>query len=47
VKKIYDGTKLNPQILELRNLVNVGYLIIKQAQECKVNKGVFYNRDNE
>ncbi len=42
---IYSQNKLTPQLLELRNMVNVGYLIIKQAQQATENKGVFYNQD--
>lgn len=42
---IYSENKLTPQLLELRNMVNVAYLIIKQAQQATENKGVFYNHD--
>ena len=42
---IYSQNKLTPQLLELRNMVNVAYLIIKQAKQAKENKGVFYNQD--
>lgn len=44
-RELYRKNKLNPQILELRNLVNVSYLIIKQAQQATENVGVFYNED--
>ncbi|MGB0294261.1 MAG: L-aspartate oxidase [Flavobacteriaceae bacterium] len=44
-KKYYQQNKITPQLLELRNLVNVSYLIIKQAQQTKENKGVYYNED--
>ena len=29
------------------NHVSISYLLIKQAQKIKINKGVFYNIDNE
>lgn len=44
-KKYYQQNKMTPQLLELRNLVNVSYLIIKQAQQAEENKGVYYNED--
>ena len=46
-KALYNTNKLTPQICELRNLVNVGYLIIKQSQACTQNRGGFYNQDFE
>lgn len=46
-KALYNTNKLTPQICELRNLVNVGYLMIKQSQACTQNKGGFYNQDFE
>lgn len=46
-KFLYDNYEITPQLLELRNLVNIGYLIIKQAQMETENKGVHYNRDYE
>jgi L-aspartate oxidase len=44
-KALYQENKLTPQLTTLRNMVSVSYLIIKQAQEAKENKGVFYNLD--
>jgi L-aspartate oxidase len=46
-KDIYENKKLTHQICELRNLVNVAYLIIKQSQNCHQNRGGFYNIDYE
>ena len=46
-KELYRSNKLTPQICELRNLVNVGYLMIKQSQECYENRGGFFNQDFE
>ncbi len=45
VTELYNYSILSPQLSELRNLVNVSYLIIKQSLEMKVNKGAFYNKD--
>lgn len=44
-KALYESKKLTPQILELRNVVNIGYLIIKQSQQATENRGGFYNKD--
>ena len=43
---IYQQNKLTLGICELRNMVSVAYLMIKQSQEYKQNKGVFYNQDH-
>ena len=43
----YNQNKLTPRLCELRNLVSVSYLIVKQSQQTSENKGVFYNHDNE
>ena len=42
---IYQKNKLTLGICELRNMVSVAYLMIKQSQELKYNTGVFYNQD--
>jgi len=42
---IYIQNKLTLGICELRNMVSVAYLMIKQSQDLKQNKGVFYNQD--
>ena len=44
-KDIYENKKLTHQICELRNLVNIAYIIIKQSQNSKENRGGFYNTD--
>jgi L-aspartate oxidase len=44
---LYKYTKISPQLCELRNAINVAYLIIKAATERKVNVGLHYNIDNE
>ena len=43
---IYNQNKLTLEVCELRNMVSVAYLMIKQSQELKENIGVFYNHDN-
>ena len=43
---LYHKLKLTPQFCELRNMVSVAYLLIKQSQQIKTNKGTFYNADN-
>jgi len=49
VCKLYNKKKLTYGLSELRNMVSVSYLLIKQAQQIKKNKGVFYiqNYDEE
>ena len=47
VSKLYNEKKLTYGLSELRNMVSISYLLIKQAQKIKINKGVFYNIDNE
>ncbi|WP_336664231.1 L-aspartate oxidase [Elizabethkingia meningoseptica] len=42
---LYNNSILSPQLSELRNLVNVSYLIIKHSIEMKENKGAFFNKD--
>lgn len=45
VTELYNYSIMSPQLSELRNLVNVSYLIIKQSLKMKENKGSFYNKD--
>jgi L-aspartate oxidase len=44
---LYKRTKISSQLFELRNLITVAYLIVKQSQSRKENKGAFYNTDIE
>ena len=44
-EKMYKKVTLSPQIVELRNLNTIAYLIVKQSMEAKKNKGSFYNLD--
>lgn len=44
-EKMYKRVTLSPQIVELRNLNNIAYLIVKQSMGQKKNKGAFYSLD--
>lgn len=43
---LYRSTKLSPQLCELRNLISVGYLIVKGAQFRKESRGLHFNTDH-
>ena len=45
VNELYSYSIMSPQLSELRNLVNVSYLIIKHSLAMKQNKGAFFNKD--
>ncbi|MBD0288922.1 MAG: L-aspartate oxidase [Flavisolibacter sp.] len=42
---LYQTTSVSPQLLELRNMISVGYLIIKGAAFRKESRGLHYNTD--
>jgi L-aspartate oxidase len=42
---LYKKSKLSIQLCELRNLINVGYLVIKMAQARKESRGLHYMLD--
>jgi L-aspartate oxidase len=42
---LYEGSTLSPQLLELRNMITVGYLIVKGAGFRKESRGLHYNTD--
>jgi L-aspartate oxidase len=44
-EQLYESTSLSPQLLELRNLITVGYLIVKGASFRKESRGLHYNTD--
>jgi L-aspartate oxidase len=45
-EQLYETTKVSPQLCELRNLITVGYLIVKGAQFRKESRGLHYNTDH-
>ena len=44
-ERLYEETTLSPQLAELRNLITIGYLIVKGAQFRKESRGLHYNTD--
>jgi L-aspartate oxidase len=42
---LYDKSILTQRICELRNLINIGYLIIKMAMLRKESRGLHYSLD--
>ena len=43
---LYKSTKVSPQLCELRNVITVGYLIVKGAEFRKESRGLHYNTDH-
>ncbi|HWR33834.1 MAG TPA: L-aspartate oxidase [Chitinophagaceae bacterium] len=43
--KLYESSTLSLQLLELRNMITVGYLIVKGASFRKESRGLHYNTD--
>ena len=46
-EQLYRSTKVSPQLCELRNLITVGYLIVKGAQFRKESRGLHYNTNHQ
>jgi L-aspartate oxidase len=44
-EELYKTATLSPQLCELRNLITIGYLIVKGAQFRKESRGLHYNTD--
>jgi L-aspartate oxidase len=44
-ERLYATTTLSPQLCELRNLITIGYLIVKGAQFRKESRGLHFNTD--
>ncbi len=42
---LYKKITLSQQVCELRNIINVAYIIIKQARERKESRGLHYTID--
>ncbi|HTQ64702.1 MAG TPA: L-aspartate oxidase [Puia sp.] len=45
IESLYETTAVSPQLVEVRNLITVGYLIVKGAQFRKESRGLHYNTD--
>jgi len=45
-EELYKSTAVSPQLCELRNLITVGYLIVKGAEFRKESRGLHYNTDH-
>ena len=46
IEELYQTSKLDTSLCELRNMINVAHLIISQSLDRKENKGGYYNIDN-
>lgn len=44
-EELYKTTSVSPQLCELRNLITIGYLIVKSAQFRKESRGLHFNTD--
>lgn len=44
-EKLYQATSVSPQLCELRNLITVGYLIVKSAEFRHESRGLHFNTD--
>lgn len=44
-EELYQSTTVSQQLLELRNMITVGYLIVKGAAFRKESRGLHYNTD--
>jgi len=45
IESLYETTAVSPQLCEVRNLITVGYLIVKEASFRKESRGLHYNTD--
>ncbi len=43
---LYRSTRVSPQLCELRNIITVGYLIVKGAEFRKESRGLHFNTDH-
>jgi L-aspartate oxidase len=44
-EELFNKSKLSRKLCELRNLINVGYLVIKMARERRESRGLHYTLD--
>jgi L-aspartate oxidase len=45
IEQLYRTSTISPQLCELRNMITVGYLIVKGAQFRKESRGLHFNTD--
>ncbi len=45
IEDLYETTAVSPQLCEVRNLITIGYLIVKGAQFRKESRGLHFNTD--
>lgn len=45
-EELYSSTAISPQLCELRNLINIAYLITRCASMRKESRGLHYNTDH-
>jgi L-aspartate oxidase len=45
IEQLYRSTSISPQLCELRNMITIGYLIVKGAQFRKESRGLHFNTD--
>jgi L-aspartate oxidase len=45
IEDLYKNTSVSPQLCELRNMITVGYLIVKGAQFRQESRGLHFNTD--
>ena len=45
-ESLFKRSKVSKEICELRNIINTGYLIMRQAMERKESRGLHYNIDH-
>ena len=44
-EELYNSTTISPQLLELRNMITIAYLIIRSASMRKESRGLHYTTD--
>jgi L-aspartate oxidase len=44
-EELFKRSVVSRELCELRNIINVGYLIMRQAMERKESRGLHYNID--
>jgi L-aspartate oxidase len=45
IEQLYKTASVSPQLCELRNLITVGYLIVKSAEFRHESRGLHFNTD--